>query len=81
LPKETEIPKGPSRSDLADKYPQGITQEEIDGPNCVITRVVVVKGKFGDEYKKIKFNWGQIAYKKNEKDISEAIFNKETTRR
>jgi hypothetical protein len=45
---------------LAKKYAQGITTEEIDGPNCTITRVVVVNGELGDEYKKTKYNWGQI---------------------
>jgi flagellar biosynthesis GTPase FlhF len=78
--KQTGSSENLSRFELADKYPQGVTQEEIDGPNCVITRVVIVNGKVGDEYRKIKYNWGQTAYKKNDKDISEAMFKKETGR-
>jgi tetratricopeptide (TPR) repeat protein len=75
------VTKAPSRYDLAKKYSQGVTQEEIEGSNCTITRVVVVKGKVGDEYKKIRYNWGQIVFKKNDRDISESIFNTETTKR
>jgi hypothetical protein len=32
----------------------------------------------GDEYKKIKYNFGQIYFKKNDLDIPESIYNKET---
>ena len=67
-----------SRAELAKKYAQGITTEEIDGPNCTITRVVVVNGELGDEYKKTKYNWGQIYFTKNGKQISETIFNAST---
>ncbi|HRG58165.1 MAG TPA: hypothetical protein PK323_04360, partial [Bacteroidia bacterium] len=67
-----------SRLDLAKKYAQGVTNEEIEGPNCIIYRTIVVKGEVGDEYKKIKYNFGQVYFKKNDKDIPEAIYNKET---
>jgi hypothetical protein len=66
------------RAELAKKYAQGATSEEIEGPNCIIYRTVIVKGEVGDEYKKIKYNFGQIYFKKNDKDIPEAIYNKET---
>jgi hypothetical protein len=67
-----------NRYDLAKKYAQGITNEEIEGPNCTIYRTIIVKGDVGDEYKKIKYNFGQVYFKKNDKDIPEAIYNKET---
>jgi hypothetical protein len=67
-----------SRLDLAKKYSQGTTNEEIEGPNCTIYRTIIVKGDVGDEYKKIKYNFGQVYFKKNDKDIPEAIYNKET---
>ena len=67
-----------SRLELAKKYTQGITDEEIEGPNCIIYRTIIVNGEVGDEYKKIKYNFGQIYFKKNDKDIPESIYNKET---
>ena len=66
------------RLDLAKKYPQGATTEEIEESNCIIYRTIIVKGEVGDEYKKIKYNFGQIYFKKNDKDIPESIYNKET---
>jgi hypothetical protein len=67
-----------SRKDLAKKYAQGITNEEIEGPNCIIYRTIIVKGDVGDEYKKIKYNFGQVYFKKNDNQIPEALYNKET---
>ena len=67
-----------NRYDLAKKYPQGATNEEIEGTNCIIYKTIIVKGQVGDEYKKIKYNYGQVYFKKNDKDISEAIYLKET---
>jgi tetratricopeptide (TPR) repeat protein len=63
-----------SRLDLAKQYPQGVTKEEIDGPNCVITKTVIVKGEVGDEYKKIAYNFGQTYYQKNGQTISETMY-------
>jgi tetratricopeptide (TPR) repeat protein len=67
-----------SRLELAKKYAQGVTSEEIEGPNCIIYRTIIVKGEVGDEYKKIKYNFGQVYFKKNDQDIPESIYNKET---
>ncbi|MFN7846746.1 MAG: hypothetical protein ACK5P4_05945, partial [Bacteroidota bacterium] len=67
-----------NRYDLAKKYPQGATNEEIEGTNCTIYKTIIVKGQVGDEYKKIRYNYGQVYFKKNDKDISEAIYLKET---
>jgi tetratricopeptide (TPR) repeat protein len=66
------------RLDLAKKYSQGTTTEEIEESNCIIYRTIIVKGEVGDEYKKIKYNFGQIYFKKNDLDIPESIYNKET---
>jgi hypothetical protein len=66
------------RLDLAKKYPQGTTTEEIEESNCLIYRTIIIKGEVGDEYKKIKYNFGQIYFKKNDLDIPESIYNKET---
>jgi tetratricopeptide (TPR) repeat protein len=64
-----------SRMELAKKYGQGTTTEEIDGPNCVITRIIIVKGDYGDEFKKVKYNYGQVVYFKNRSPISDTMFD------
>lgn len=66
-------------SELAKQYPQGVTEEIITVKNRKITRRIVVNGTRADEYKYILYNWGGRYYFKNDKPISEFMFNKETT--
>ena len=66
--------------DLASKYPEGITEENEDGVNCKVTRVILVANGKADEYKKVAFNYGAVFYKKNDMDISEIKFKQETKR-
>ena len=65
-------------SELAKKYPEGITIENVDGQNCKIERIIVVKDATANEYKKITYNWGGVYYKKNDADVSEYTFKNET---
>ena len=65
-------------SELAKKYPEGITIENVDGQNCKIERIIVIKDAMANEYKKIIYNWGGVYYKKNDLDISEHKFTNET---
>jgi len=66
-------------SDLVNKYPEGVTEEVIiEGNKKIIRRIVVYKGS-ADEYKKIIYPWG-VYYKKNgDTDLTEHIFEIETT--
>ena len=66
-------------SELAKKYPQGITEEIIEEDNKKIIRRIVVEGNSGNEYKKVVHNWGGKYFFKNGKSISEYVFNMETT--
>ncbi len=64
-------------SELAKKYPQGVTSEEIDGLNCKILRVIVVTDTKANEFKRITYKYGTF-FKKNDLDITEATFKRET---
>ena len=64
-------------SDLAKKYPEGVTVEEQTYPKMKITRIIVVRNKKAHEYKKIVFSYGTY-YKKDGTDISKSIYDAET---
>jgi hypothetical protein len=64
-------------SDLAKKYPEGVTVEEENYSRMKITRVIVVRNNKASEYKKVVFPYGTY-YKKNGIDITENTFKIET---
>jgi hypothetical protein len=65
-------------SELAKKYPQGVTEEIIQEVNRKITRRIVVKGTEAAEYTKISYSWGVYYFKNGDISISESIWNSET---
>ncbi len=65
------------RSELAENYPQGVTEESSTLGNKVIITRIVVSGKKGDEYKKVVDKAGEY-YFKNGLSISENTWNRET---
>ncbi|MGB6037565.1 MAG: hypothetical protein WBG42_14925, partial [Cryomorphaceae bacterium] len=65
------------RSELAENYPQGVTEESSTLGNKVIITRIVVSGKNGDEYKKVVDKAGSY-YFKNGHSISENTWNRET---
>jgi hypothetical protein len=72
-----QIKKEQFLDELAKKYPEGITTENIDGVNCKIVRIIIVKDHSANEYKKIIYSYGTF-YKKNDQDITEQVFKNET---
>lgn len=66
-----------NRNQLAQEYPQGVTEESYTEGNKVIIRRVVVNGNKADEYSKVIAKWGTF-YFKNGQSITEAIWSKET---
>ena len=66
-------------SELAKKYPEGVTEEIIvEGNKKIIRRIVVYEGN-ANEYKKIIYPYG-VFYKKNGTiDLTEHTFEVETT--
>ena len=65
------------RSELADNYPQGVTEESSTLGNKVIITRIVISGNTGDEYKKVVDKAGEY-YFKNGISISENTWNRET---
>ena len=73
-----QIPIEDFKNDIAQKYPEGVTEEVETSGNKTITKRYVVKDNHGDEYKMIKHSWGGKFFFKNEQQITELIWNKET---
>ncbi len=65
-------------ADLANKYPQGVTEEIIDGDsNSTTIRRIVVEGTQVDIYEKTFYSWGAIFYNKNGVNIDEETWKRE----
>jgi hypothetical protein len=64
-------------SELAENYPQGVTEESSTLGNKVIITRIVVSGMRGDEYKKVVDKAGEY-YFKNGYSITENTWNRET---
>ena len=65
-------------SELAKKFPQGLTEEVTTEGGKTITRRIIVQGTIGVEYKKIRHSWGGEFFLKNGEQTTEFIWQKET---
>jgi hypothetical protein len=65
-------------SELAQKYPEGVTVESFQEANRVITRVIVNRNNIANEFKKVKYNWGGLYFFKNNTSITQGLFDQET---
>lgn len=64
-------------SELAKKYPQGLTEEKYMEGSKSITRRIIVEGDVGVEYKHVVHNWGGNYFYKNGKPTTRFIWQKE----
>ena len=64
--------------ELAKKYPEGFTTIVRKYPNFKITTIIKVYNSKADEYKMIQYKFASF-YKKNNDDITEAVFKEETS--
>jgi hypothetical protein len=64
--------------ELAKKYPEGFTTIVKKYPNFKITTIIKVYNSKADEYKMIQYKFARF-YKKNNDDITEAVFKEETS--
>lgn len=62
-----------NRSSLAQRYPQGVTEESYTEGNKVIIKRIVVQGNKADEYSKVIAKWGTF-YFRNGQSITEQIW-------
>jgi tetratricopeptide (TPR) repeat protein len=65
-------------NNLAQKYPQGLTEEVSTEGGKTITRRIIVQGNIGVEYKRIRHSWGGEFFLKNGEQTTEFIWQKET---
>ncbi|MCK4661582.1 MAG: hypothetical protein KAT68_01850 [Bacteroidales bacterium] len=64
-------------SDLAKKYPEGITRENYKKKNKAIKRVIVNRSGIAKEYIEVKYSYGTY-YFRNGQNISKSVFYSET---
>jgi hypothetical protein len=63
---------------LLTKYPQGITEEIINGNGVVIVKRILIKDNDVWVYQKKIFNWGGVTCFRDDATITEGIFDFET---
>lgn len=66
-----------NRGELANQYPQGVTEESYTEGNKVIIRRIVVQGNKADEYKKVIGKAG-TSYFKNGLSITGWVWSRDT---
>lgn len=64
--------------ELADKYPQGITEETSEIGNTIVLKRIKVTGTHVDVYEKTHYKWGGVFYTKNGYNITEALWDLES---
>jgi hypothetical protein len=66
------------KNELAQKYPEGVTEEKIEETNKIIIKRIVVRGNTGHEYKMVKHSYGGKFYFKDDHPITESVWSAET---
>ena len=67
------------RTELANQYEDGLTEEKYRKGSREITKRILVTNGLGDEYLKVKHDWGGLFYFKNGAPISMFTWDKETS--
>ena len=83
LKKKTNEPATPVKNSehvkaMLAKYPQGLTEEIINGNGVVIVKRILIKDGDAWVYQKKIFNWGGITCFRDDTTITESIFENET---
>lgn len=65
-------------SELAKKYPQGITEETTESGNSITITRIKVTGKQVDVYERIFYTWGGSFFYKNGVNITKSLWDKES---
>jgi hypothetical protein len=74
----TSTVKDDFKSELAKKYPEGITEETGNETNARVTRRIVVRGNEGHMYVKKETSFGPVYYFKDNVPITEGEFMRDT---
>ena len=63
--------------ELAEKYPEGRTEETSEEGNKKVTRIIIVRGDAGHEFIKEEYSWGDTYYKKNQRPYARQNWEQE----
>lgn len=61
--------------ELLAKYPSGITCEIYKEKDRTTTRFVIIRENQANDFREIKYNWGGIDYRRNDKPVTQLYFN------
>ena len=67
-------------SELASKYPEGVTEEQYEDASKKVKRVIVNQDGIANEYREVTHNWGGVYYFRNGQSISKTIFYTDTNK-
>ena len=67
-------------SELASKYPEGVTEEQYEDASKKVKRVIVNQDGIANEYREVTHNWGGVYYFRNGQSISKTIFYIDTNK-
>jgi len=80
--KESDFYKGEEQfsvdTELANKYPQGITEEVLEEGKTITIKRVKITGTHADVYKRTFHPWGGVFYTKNGYNITQTIWDLES---
>ena len=65
-------------SELAKKYPQGITEETSESGNSITISRIKVTGDQADVYERVFYTWGGTFFYKNGVNITQSLWDKES---
>ncbi len=65
-------------SELAKKYPQGITEETTEAGNSITIKRTKVTGSHADVYERVFYTWGGTFFYKNGINITQSLWDKES---
>lgn len=65
-------------NEIAQQFPEGVTEKVYKQGNKTITKRIVVKGGTGAVYRKVKHSWGGEYYFRNNDPITKFLWDKET---
>lgn len=77
-PISEEEKKKQLQSELRNKYPSGVTEEEYTEGTKTILRRIVIRDDYAGIYTKVTHNWGGIYFFKDSSPITETMFENES---
>ncbi len=61
--------------DLLAKYPSGVSCEIYKEKDRTVKRYIIIRENQANDFREIKYNWGGVDYRRNDKPITQQYFN------